>query len=64
MNFQILSAEIVRRVQHSPDTALNLEETVANLIRAEHHRAMMMEHEMRLAMMRESDRLRSTKEPQ
>jgi len=64
MNFHLLASDIVRRVQHSPDTALNLEETVANLIRAEHHRAMMMEHEMRLAMMRESDRLRSTKEPQ
>lgn len=40
MNLQILSAEIVRRVKGSPDSAVNLETVVANLIRAEQSRSL------------------------
>lgn len=35
MNLPILSAEIVRRVQGSKDSAINLEQVVSNLIREE-----------------------------
>lgn len=35
MNLQILSAHIVARVHHSPDSAHNLATVVANLIREE-----------------------------
>lgn len=59
MNFHLLAADIVRRVQGSPDSAHNLAETVAGLIRAEHHRAMMLEHSLRLEMMLEHDRRRA-----
>lgn len=58
-NYQILSAEIVRRVQHSPDSAHNLAETVAGLIRAEQNRDLMLEHSMRLETMKEADKRRT-----
>jgi hypothetical protein len=48
MNLQILAADIVARVHHSPDTPLNLTELVANLIRAEQERADALEHVKRL----------------
>ena len=35
MNLQILAADIVRRVQRSPDSSHNLSEVVANLMRSE-----------------------------
>lgn len=60
MNFHLLAADIIRRVQHSRDSAINLETVVANLIRDEHHRAIMLERGVRLDMMHESDRRRET----
>lgn len=39
MNLPLLAAEIVRRVQGSKDSAVNLETVVANLIRSEQSRS-------------------------
>ena len=55
MNYYLLAAEIVRRVHHSPDSAHNLAETVAGLIRAERDRAVTAEQAERLDAMREAD---------
>lgn len=58
MNLQLLSSDIVRRVQHSPDSAHNLSCMVANLIREEMEREALHVQEQLSAKRLESDQNR------
>lgn len=53
MNTILLATEIVSRVQHSPDSAINLATMVANLIEQEQQREACEEHSRRMADMKQ-----------